>query len=341
MINAYLCNYKEIHIMIKRLSLLIILVLSVLFINAQAKRYIFMEHFTNTWCSICGSQNPKFYSVLKNYEGNYHHMTIHPSFPYNQCPLYNANKTENSLRANYYSVSSTPTIVVNGLTSKSASSVKAAYLNSELGKTSPIQLIVKETGTSNRSISVEVLTLGNKPAGTYKIYAAALEKVLNFNAQNGEKVHQNVFRKFVSSADGDVINLAEAGGVINLNYNLNIDPTWVESQMYVLVWVQNINTKEVMNSGNKFDITSSVSSPIYTNFQILTNPVKQNLVLQLDRPITGEYIISNIMGQTIEHGYLPTNSNRLDVLVSNYKKGLYLVRIQSGNLKTTKRWVKD
>ena len=101
------------NIMIKRIPLILLLVLNVLLINAQAKRYIFMEHFTNTWCSICGSQNPKFYSVLKNYEGNYHHMTIHPSFPYNQCPLYNANKTENSLRANYYSVSSTPTVVIN------------------------------------------------------------------------------------------------------------------------------------------------------------------------------------------------------------------------------------
>ncbi len=101
------------------LSFLISLIASDM--NAQAKRYIFMEHFTNTYCGICGARNPSFYSLLTKYEGNYHHMTVHPSFPYTACTLYQANKTENSLRANYYAINSiqrtacTPTLIVTTL----------------------------------------------------------------------------------------------------------------------------------------------------------------------------------------------------------------------------------
>ena len=213
--------------------------------NAQAKRYIFMEHFTNTYCGICGARNPSFYSLLTKYEGNYHHMTVHPSFPYTACTLYQANKTENSLRANYYAINSTPTLVIHGTSKKSLSSVNAAVLDAELNKTSPVQVVVKETGSSLRNISVEIRTVGNKPSGTFRVYAAAVERKINLASPNGEKVHHNVFRKFISQADGDPINLADNGGSQNLSYSLTIDPSWVENEMYVLDWVQDINSKEV------------------------------------------------------------------------------------------------
>ena len=68
----------------------------------QSKRYIHLEHFTNTRCSSCGSINPGFYNVISGYEGSYHHMTIHPSFPYSSCALYQANISENTARTNFY-----------------------------------------------------------------------------------------------------------------------------------------------------------------------------------------------------------------------------------------------
>lgn len=56
--------------------------------------------------------------------------------------------------------------------------------------------------------------------------------------------------------------------------------------MYVLVWVQDINSKEVLNSGNKFDITSSTSNPAGgPEFHVLANPVKSNLILQLENQL--------------------------------------------------------
>ena len=186
-------------------------------LNGQAKRYIFLDQVTNSQCGVCGASNPGFYSLLSNYAGSYHHLSIHPSFPYSSCVFYQANKTENNERASYYNITSTPTVMINGLTKKSASQVNATLLNAELAKTSPIEVIVKETSGTNRAVTVEVKTVGTKPTGTYKIYAAIAEKTRNQTTGNGEKVHYDVFRKFITASSGDNISLADNGSSVNLN----------------------------------------------------------------------------------------------------------------------------
>ncbi len=328
--------------MIRNLLLSIFLFSAALASNAQAKKYIFLEHFTNTLCGVCGATNPRFYNLLKNYEDDYHHLSVHPSFPYSQCSLYQANKTENSARASYYNISSTPSVMINGTRRISAGSITATILDAELNKTSPIAIQVRESGGSMRNISVEVKTLGTKPGGNYRIYVAAAERILNFNAPNGEKVHQNVFRKFLSSVDGDMIQLAESGNSVNLTYNMVIEPYWKESEMYALVWIQDVSTKEVINSGNKFDEDiSSTYQPRNVDFKVLTNPVKNNLLVQFEKVGNGEYAVLNIMGQVMERGAIASFTGQLDLDVSHYKKGIYLIRVQSGSQKLTKRWVKE
>ncbi len=309
--------------------------------NAQAKKYIFLEHVTNSNCGVCGASNPGFYSVIQPYQGSYHHLSIHPSFPYTSCVFYQANKTENNERAAYYSVSSTPTIVINGLTKKSASQIKASTMEAELGKTSAIEIIVKESGSTNRSVNVEVKTVGNKPSGSYKIFAAIAEKTRNQATPNGEKVHYDVFRKFVTASAGDVINLADNGSSINLNYSYSVNSAWVESETYLLVWIQDNNTKEVLNSGSRFDVTSSSVDLSSSDIKILTNPVRSDLSVQLSKQLEGNYYILNIMGQVLEKGNLDLQGTRLDLSVSNYKSGMYFLRIESNGVKITKRWIKE
>ncbi|MBK9629604.1 MAG: Omp28-related outer membrane protein [Saprospiraceae bacterium] len=326
----------------KNILLFFVLFIGSLSLNAQAKKYIFLEHFTNTYCGICGSVNPNFYNLIKKYEGNYHHMTVHPRFPYQQCTLYQANTTENTARASYYAVTSTPTIVMNGTKKMAASNLNATLLDGELSKQSAISIEVKENSGSSRNVQVEIKMVGNKPAGNYRVFAAAAERVLNFNAPNGEKVHHNVFRKFISAFDGDVVQLPESGNSLNLNFSYNVESNWKESEMYLLVWVQETTSKEVLNSGTKFDeSTSGVSNTKAVDFKVMTNPVKNNLIVQMEKGISGDYAVMNIMGQMVDRGFVNPFTQTLDIDVSDYKKGIYLIRIQSAGQKLTKRWVKD
>ncbi|MEP7195994.1 MAG: Omp28-related outer membrane protein [Saprospiraceae bacterium] len=325
----------------KRVLLLTILSGFFTFSNGQAKRYIFLEHVTNSNCSVCASSNPGFYSVLTPYEGKYHHLTIHPKFPYTSCVFYQANKTENDERTNNLGVTSTPTVVINGLSKKAASQIKAATIEAELNKTSPVEIVVKEIGTNTRTVNVDVKTVGIKPTSTYRVFAVIAEKVRNQTTGNGEKIHYDVFRKFLTAVSGDPINLADNGSTVSLSYNYTVSSSWVENETYVLVWIQDVTTKEVLNSGNKFDVTTSTTDLIASDVKVLTNPVRTDLSVQLSRPLDGAYYILNIMGQVIEHGIISSFNNRFDLPVSSYKSGMYFLRIESNGQKITKRWIKE
>src|SRR5580765_1346486 len=73
-----------------------------------------VEHFTNTFCSVCASRNPGFYSNLAAFP-DVLHISIYPSAPYPACPFNQMNKAEQDARANYYGVlGATPRLVING-----------------------------------------------------------------------------------------------------------------------------------------------------------------------------------------------------------------------------------
>ena len=73
-----------------------------------------VEHFTNTYCSVCASKNHGFYANLWRYPQVWH-VAYHPSSPYAACPLSMANVPENDARTNYYGVyGGTPRLVIQG-----------------------------------------------------------------------------------------------------------------------------------------------------------------------------------------------------------------------------------
>ncbi|MFN8330717.1 MAG: hypothetical protein U0T81_05800 [Saprospiraceae bacterium] len=49
------------------------------------------------------------------------------------------------------------------------------------------------------------------------------------------------------------------------------------------IWL--LVTKEVLNSGNRFDVASSTGDITASDIKILTNPVRSDLSVQLTRPL--------------------------------------------------------
>lgn len=311
--------------------------------HTQAKRYIFMEHFTNTRCGVCAGSNPGYYSLLNQYKGKYHHLSIHPQIPYSSCLLYQANKDDQSQRASFYAISGTPTVVFNGLTKKSAGSVTAALLDAELKKESPIQLVITETGSGVKNATVEVKTLGDKPSGKYRIYTAIVEKELNYASPNGEKIHYDVFRDFMSASTGDPIELADKGGSVVKNFSIQLLPNWIENQMYVLAWIQEETTKEVLNSGTRFDLVNSTEEGSRIQFDIQPNPVNNRLAIQFPGQSLGQaqLSITNLFGKVLHESKVSLNSESIEFNVQHYNKGIYFVKIQNGRFSQMKKWIKQ
>lgn len=193
----------------KKLLFLLIAIFFVSFSEAQvtAKKYLLIEHFTNSNCSTCASRNPAMFNLIgqAQYADDVHHVAIHPMFPYQNCVFYQANKPENSAWTALYPIQGTPTLVLNGATqSPSNPLLSESKLLTFLGQTSPLHVKVTETGPNTaRMVTVTTKALDEIPAGNYKIFVAILEKTVNQTTGNGESVHRNVFRDMLTAVSGD------------------------------------------------------------------------------------------------------------------------------------------
>jgi hypothetical protein len=278
------------------------------------------------------------YNLLAQHEGAVHHISYHPSFPYSNCIFYQANTTENSARATFYNIPGTPRVVLNGtLVAGGVTLLPAGTLNAALNQTSPVYVQVTETATT---VTVRVHTLGEKPAGDFKLYAAMSEKIVNYNAPNGESVHRDVFRDMLSDINGQAITLAETGGSVEFQFNKTSNPNWVAGELFVTAWVQNTQSNEVLNSGTRFDpVVSSVSNLAVQPLSIQPNPATDVVYLSVrdDAPRSVEVFALN--GALIASDYTIGNG-QVQLEVGALEAGIYFVKVQGEKGTFTGKFVK-
>ena len=296
----------------------------------QAKRYVLLEHFTNTRCPICANANPGFYNTIAGYEADVHHIAYHPSVPYSSCIFYQANTEENSARASYYSIFSTPRVFFNGTSGTSAGQVTASMLDSQVGQTSPLAIQVTESGATSRQVEVGVFSLGTPPSGDIRLFVAVVEKEIQYNAPNGETLHHDVFRDMLTSKDGDPVSLAAAGGSVTASFNYTIQNNWNANQIYVLAFVQDYATKEVFNSGTPFDpLISSAEEASAGAMRLYPNPALEEAVVEFPEPAAGILTVRSGLGQVVlTQQAAGQRSMRVDV--RELPAGVYWVSFESG-----------
>jgi hypothetical protein len=317
----------------KKISSLLsaLLLVSLLAAQGSAKKYLLIEHFTNSNCSICASRNPAFFNLINQaqYADDVHHVAIHPVFPYPQCVFYQANTVENSAWTALYPVQGTPRIVLNGaLQNGSNPLLSESNLQSFLGQTSPLSLQVTEAGPNNaRTVNVKATALGNIPAGNYKIFVAIVEKTVNQQTGNGESVHRNVFRKMLTAVAGDAFAAPSVGSTLEFNYNFSIAANWKPEEVYVLAFVKEVDTKQVLNSGTRFDPVLVLTQDLApTQVQIVPNPVNQFAWIELsdDEAQTVEVFASN--GQRVAVAF-ENQGNIISLPTASLASGVYYVKI--------------
>ena len=226
---------------------------------AQAPKYALLEHFTNTRCGICGSANPALFNRLNiNANAKLHHISMHSSIPYGTCVFYQANTTPQDDRATFYNIPGTPRVAINGSTVMAAGNVTAATVDDAYCATcSPVEIKVTEidNGDGTRAVQMRVKSVGTPPLGNYRLMVAVVEKTVNYTAPNGEKVHHNVFRQFLTPTAGAPLTLpAQGGGASLVIHNYSLNPAWAAGEVYVVAWLYEETTKAVLNSGTKFDV---------------------------------------------------------------------------------------
>ena len=316
----------------------------------NVKKIPLVEHFSNTRCPICASKSPALNATLKANEGKVHHITYHPPYPYDDCIFYVANKTGNQGRADYYNVPGTPRAYLNGVKTSGSKLLPEASLASELELSSPVGIIVTEDVTTGdntmHTAEITLKTLGDKPAGSYKLYVAVVEKIINYNAPNGETVHHDVFRKFLNfnTSSGQNIALPTKGDSLVLNFDFTIDNNWQEEEIYVLAFVQNDSDKSILNSGTATDELISSNNYIINNNSITfsPNPIRNELSIRsVDKNVElGTVLIYNTTGQLIQSFESKDWEKTRNLNLSHLNAGIYFLNINTKEGKLIKKVLK-
>jgi hypothetical protein len=298
-----------------------------------AKKYVLLEHFTNSKCSICASRNPAFYNLIGQpaHADDIHHISIHPPVPYNSCVFYLANPTENATWAALYDIQGTPRVAVNGeLIPPSGALLPLATLQAELGQTSPLHVAVTETTAgTQRSVTITATALAPIPGGTYRLYAALAEKTINMVTSNGEAVHHDVFRKMLPSMDGEAFVPPAPGQSVSFTYNYAIAAGWNGEEIFTTAFIKNTATGEVLNSGTRFDaaLVSATDPAAARPLQIQPNPAGDAARVQVGPGPIHSVEIYDLGGRQFALPF-QVNGETLTLETGALEPGVYILRVK-------------
>lgn len=308
----------------------------------QVAKKIVLEHFTNTYCSICASRNPGLYSTISQFS-EVLHIAYHTSAPYASCTLNQYNKSENDARANFYGVfGSTPRIVLQGQAVPASTNYgdNTLYQSVQNQMTSfTVNTTFKKTGNNSAEISVIIKKVDTSSLTSMQLYAVVIEDTVFLNAPNGEDEHYDVFRKSVWGTPQTINAPMNVGDSVTMTETITIDAVWATNRTYITTIIQDDNKNTV-----QAERSATLDNPVSIN------EVSYNETLNIyPNPATNTITIHNSQGFndiTIRaaDGRIVYNSKDLyssTVDVSGLTPGVYFLSLTNGDTQLHKRFLKQ
>jgi hypothetical protein len=299
-------------------------------LTAQVPKKSIVEHFTNSSCSICANNNPLVYSALQA-NPNVLHITFYPSSPYSNCFFHVQNPVDNDARTNFYGVyGATPKIVVNGALLNLAN--LPGTLQNAATDSSNFEMLSTQQFITSDSVKVTV-TIKRKALDTIQnalLFVGAMQDTVMQLTNNGESIHEDVFRKSLTAVVGNLISLpTSVNDSVVFTYGYAIPTNWNAAQMKTLSILQQTVSKEVLQSEISTTlplVPLSVSAHGTTNISVYPNPVRDRLHISNDFE-QAKVILWTMDGRKVMESELTTP----DIAVEQIPDGMYTLQwIQKG-----------
>lgn len=314
--------------------------------NDLPERLVLFEHFTQASCGPCASQNPAFTSLLASNSANATSIKYHTSWP-GVDPMNAHNPTEVATRVAYYGVSGVPNVNLGTSNLGSPTAVSQVTINNERAKKALYRIFM----SANMDPTTRLLTISGstEPSVAFalnnanRLQVMLVEDPIVYNTppgSNGETVFPTTFRKAFPNAEGSLIGTINTPGNSHFfNFNsFTVPGFYVDSNLYVIAFVQNHQTKEIHQS-MKLKVSSfitGVSSPSTADFKLFPNPATNwtRVVTQLAAPAKLEFTLYNTLGQQVspsETVQAEAGNFQHDIQLNNLKQGIYLLKVANGN----------
>ena len=294
-----------------------------------------IEKFTSSTCNPCASYNASTFNPYFTAQNqNFNYIAYQMNWPGSGDPYYSA---EGGIRRDYYGVSAITSLWIDGSEYSTTNSQGAltTHVNNENAKLGYFGL------TANRNLSGNnaLVNYNITPylTGSFVLHAAVIEKVTTNNVStNGETSFKHVMMKMVPNASGTVINCT-AGTPISGQISASLVGTNIEenSDLEVIVFLQNAATKEIMQSFKATDALS-LEDNVLTKVKLYPNPASNNIRFTNVQEAT--IMITDVTGKVVLQTEGVDENSIINV--SSLNSGIYLVNIKNESMNETIKFVK-
>jgi hypothetical protein len=198
---------------------------------------------------------------------------------------------------------------------------------------------LKASASDKLSVSAEITSRANLTNENIRVYFAVIEKVITGTTlPNGESDIRNVFREFLPSPLGQIVEDKTIGGVSNFEEEWIIDQRKVldPNNLAVVVFVQNVGstTKEVYQAA-RVDVSGKVAVLgvgdvlEVDDLNIYPNPANDYVNVTFDQTLEDsfQWILFDQSGKLIQQGEVKQGQDGFRIETSNIASGLYMISI--------------
>jgi len=328
-------------------------------VAAATERFSLYETFTSSTCPPCTPANATMEQIFANNPGGHVSIKYQMDWPGSGDPYYTE---EGGTRRAFYSVTSVPNVAIDGGWNDNGNSLTQGIYDQFKQVPAFVEIDVTHSifsKTVDAEISIDPLADIN--SNNLRVFVAIIEKETFQNAKtNGETEFFNVFKKFMTSDNGDVLSPLTAGTPVNLNYSYTFNGNYVLppsgqspvnhsmahtveefSDLAVVVWIQDIVTKEVFQAGLSETPVIGVEelSTEKLNLKMYPNPTGDVafLSLEVQESTLVQVCITNALGQEVVSltEQMDAGSNVIDLQTSGLDKGIYFVETEIDGMVNT------
>jgi Outer membrane protein Omp28/Secretion system C-terminal sorting domain len=255
--------------------------------NAQGTRgRVVLEVFTGTWCGFCPGAalgTDDLIAKGKSISALQHHIADAYETP------------ENAARDAYYAVLSYPTSWLDGkyeiFGEDRSTSIYPTYLpvyNTAIAEATPFDLTMSSTlAGNNLTVTYTASQVGQYSGGKLVAHVVVTESHIPENWGSGLTELNHVVRDMAPTADGTAFTVT-MGGTFTGTETIALDPSWIQSNMEVVVFIQNSQTKEIFNS-----VLSPLLPSPYSVDPSISDLHNTFSAVSCDYTITPEFILHN------------------------------------------------
>jgi hypothetical protein len=313
------------------------------------QRKVLHEVFTSATCGPCKLGNEILKSIFDANEGKWTCIKYQMNFPGSGDPYYTS---ECGVRATYYDVLGIPYLAADGnYYNDLPSYYSTQLLIDQSNQPSFISIESDFIKQSKKYISNLKITPLKTYTGNYKLFAAIIESVTRMNSVtggNGETEFYYVMKKFMTDVNGNNITLTKDQAVnteLLFEFKGNYRPPLNASNpinheiehsvenfnnLMLVYWIQNYDTKEVLQSGRVDHATLSIEEfdENENEVKIYPNPSDGNFNIVSDIAFT-QLKLRNTLGQEV----FSTNASgkEYNMQTRNLSPGLYILQLKTDN----------